>query len=147
MSHRRGVQLSSRHKRWFYSVSVLLFLSGALWKLFGWAADHDEARAETFRSLRPWMLKLHGASAMAFFVELGILIPTHIRRAWNANRNRANGAVLVAIIAVLVLTGYGLYYLGDEQWRSYSSITHLVLGLLTPFALALHIWQGRRDDH
>lgn len=142
---RRGIQLSPRHKRWFYSVIATLFLSGATWVLFGWLAERDASRAELLRSLKPWMLKLHGAAAMAFLVSAGILIPTHIRRAWQARRNRTNGVFFVTMMALLIVSGYGLYYFGDEQWRSAASWIHLILGFAAPGLLALHIWLGRRD--
>lgn len=142
---RRGIQLSTRHKRWFYSVATVLFLSGAACVLFGFQAGRDEARADFFRSLKVWSLKLHGAAAMAFLIAIGILIPTHIKRAWQAGRNRANGVFSVTVIAVLVVTGYGLYYLGDERWRDATSWIHLILGFAIPALLALHIWTGRRE--
>lgn len=142
---RRGIQLSSRHKRWFYAVSVTLFLSGVAWVLSDWRAERNEGRADFFQSLKPWMLKLHGAAAMAFLVTLGIMIPTHLRRAWQARRNRKNGAIFVTVIGLLVATGYGLYYFGDDRWRTAASWIHLLLGFGTPALLGLHIWQGRRD--
>ena len=142
---RRGIQLSPRHKRWFYSVSVTLFLSGAAWALFDWLGARTEGRAAVFQSLKPWMLKLHGAAAMVFLVAVGILIPTHLKRAWQARRNRSNGAFFVTVIALLVATGYGLYYFGDDHWRSAASWVHLILGFAAPALLALHIWQGRRS--
>lgn len=144
MTKRRGIQLSPRHQRWFYSVSAILFLSGAAWAVFGWLAERQEARAEFLLSLKPWSLKLHGAAAMAFLVALGILIPTHIKRAWQARRNRVNGAFFVTVMAILVLTGYGLYYCGDEQWRNTASNIHLVLGFASPVLLVWHIWLGRQ---
>jgi len=142
---RRGIQLSSRHKRWFYAVSVTLFLSGAVWVLFGWLAKRNETCADFSQALKPWLLKLHGAAAMTFLVALGILIPTHLKRAWRAQRNRVNGGFFVTMMALLVVTGYGLYYFGDDRWRSAASWIHLLLGFGTPALLGWHIWQGRRD--
>ena len=142
---RRGIQLSPRHKRWFYTVSVTLFLSGVAWVLFGRLADRNEGPAEFLRSLKSWMLKLHGAAAMAFLLALGILLPTHLRRAWRAQRNRRNGAFFVTVVALLVATGYGLYYFGDARWRTAASWIHLLLGFGAPAFLGLHIWHGRRD--
>src|SRR5262249_20193687 len=72
---RRGIQLSPRHRRWFYSISALLFLSGAAWVVFDWWPTHGESSADLLRSLKPWALKIHGAAAMAFLVAMGILIP------------------------------------------------------------------------
>lgn len=141
---RRGVQLTPRHKRWFYSVSLTLFLSGAAWVLFNWSVARAEGHADFFLSLKTWSLKLHGAAAMAFLIALGILIPTHMRRAWRTRRNQKNGGVFATVLALLILTGYGLYYLGSEEWRSSASWIHLILGFASPALLVWHIWQGRR---
>jgi cation transport ATPase len=140
---RRGIQLSPRHKRWFHTVTALLFFSGAGWAVCGWLATAADENASA-GSLKLWLLKLHGAAAMAFLVALGILIPTHIKRGWQARRNRANGAFFLTMVALLVATGYGLYYFGDEQWRSVASWVHQILGFASPVLLAWHIWQGRR---
>jgi hypothetical protein len=93
----------------------------------------------------PWSLKLHGAAAMAILVILGTLLPTHVRFAWHARRNRPNGIMLISVFAFLILTGYGLYYFGDERLRSWTSCLHLVVGLALPLALILHIRSGRRS--
>jgi MFS family permease len=140
----RGIQLGVWHRRWFYGVSLLLFLTGAVWVLFDWLATREEARADFFQSLEVWALKVHGAAAMAFLVVLGMLILTHIKPGWRMRRNRANGAVVVMIVALLVVSGYGLYYFGDEQWRSAASWIHVVLGLAAPPLLCWHIWSGRK---
>jgi len=143
---RRGIQLSPRHKRWFYSVAIVLFLSGAIWVLFGRLAGREGSGAGLFRSLKSRSLQVHGGAAMAFLIALGILIPTHIRRAWQARRNRVNGAFFVTVTGVLVVTGYGLYYIGDDRFRNLASWIHLALGFATPVLLLLHIWVGRRRE-
>lgn len=140
---RRHIQFSKRHKRWFYSVSAILFLSGALWSFCDWLGNNG-TQAEAFQSLKSWSLKLHGAAAMAFLVALGIIIPTHINSAWQAQRNRPNGACFIAVNILLITTGYGLYYFGGERWRQMASWIHLLFGIATPAFLIAHIWMGRR---
>jgi hypothetical protein len=141
---RRGIQLSTRHRRWFYFVAVLLFLSGATWVLFDWLTEHGYQGENSFGQCKSWSLRLHGAGAMAFLVSLGILIPTHIKRAWQARRNRVNGAIFVTAMLVLAITGYGLYYFGDERWRAAAAWSHSILGFAAPALLVLHIALGRR---
>ena len=139
-----GIQLGVWHRRWFHGVSLVLFLTGAAWVLFDWLATREEARADFFQSLEMWALKVHGAAAMAFLVVLGMLILTHIKPGWRMRRNRANGAGMVIMVALLVVSGYGLYYFGDERWRAAASWVHVVLGLAAPALLGFHIWRGRR---
>ena len=91
------------------------------------------------------MMKLHGAGAMVILVILGTLLPSHIRFAWHARRNRPNGIALILFFGFLIVSGYGLYYFGNERLRSWTSWSHLAVGLALPAMIILHIWSGRRS--
>jgi hypothetical protein len=140
---RRGLQLSRRHRWILYAASLALFISGVAWA----GANHlDEAGAagDSVRDLKTWLLKIHGFSAMAFVLVLGTLLPLHVRRAWHAQKNRKNGFGFLSVVSLLVLSGYALYYLGDEDWRNAAGQFHLWLGLVSPALLVWHIGSGRK---
>lgn len=88
-------------------------------------------------------MKIHGAAAMAVLVLVGMLLSVHVRFAWRARRNRANGAVFLSAFAVLTITGYGLYYAGSEALRAWTSWIHLGVGLVLPILLLVHILLGK----
>jgi hypothetical protein len=88
-------------------------------------------------------LKLHGAGAFLALLALGSLLAQHIRFGWSARRNRTSGSLLGGFAALIVLTGYGLYYAGEDL-REWSKWTHLALGTLAFIAPPLHVWLGRR---
>lgn len=139
---REALRLSPRHRRWFYGTTAVLFASGAGWlALHGWTARGDTDAPP--HPLQPWLLKLHGAAAMLVLLVLGTLIPLHIRRGWRAATNRLTGAAMVAAAAILILTGYGLYYAGSDRLREFTAQVHDVLGLAAALALAWHIARGR----
>ena len=79
---------------------------------------------------------------MAALVLLGALIH-HIRRGWTAKKNRVSGSILLAVILFLVITGYGLYYSGDEQLRSLVSRSHTWIGLGLVLLIPAHVLLGR----
>jgi len=81
---------------------------------------------------------------MATLVLVGSLLTAHVRFAWRANRNRLNGVVFIATLTFLTVTGYGLYYLGDERWRAFASWSHLIVGVLLPLLVLTHVLSGRR---
>jgi hypothetical protein len=141
---RNSVRLSGRHQVWIYSGTVLLYATGAVWAWLHYLhTGRDEFGSRS--AAEPWMMKLHGAGAMILLIVLGTLIPGHIRFAWHARRNRPNGVALVLFLAFLFVSGYGLYYFGDERLRSWTSWLHLVIGLALPAMIFLHIWSGRRS--
>jgi hypothetical protein len=140
---RRGLQLSRRHRLTLYTASLALFVSGVAW---AWANHLDESAqaGEAVRQLKPTLLKIHGFSALAFVLLLGTLLPGHVRRAWHAHKNRGNGVFFLTATSLLTLSGYALYYLGDEGWRNATSQFHLWLGVAAPVLLGWHIWSGRK---
>jgi hypothetical protein len=89
-------------------------------------------------------MKIHGAAAMAILVLIGMLLSGHVRFAWRAGRNRANGSLFLSAFAVLTITGYGLYYAGGERLRAWMSWIHLAVGLALPILLLIHIFLGKR---
>jgi len=140
---RRGLQLSPRHRRSLYLVSLVLFASGAAWAWLHQLDDSGQA-GDALRQLQPWLLKAHGFAAVGFVLLLGTLLPNHVLRAWHARKHRTNGAFFLTAIGLLTLSGYTLYYLGDETWRNATSQFHLWLGVATPILLFWHIRTGRK---
>jgi magnesium-transporting ATPase (P-type) len=140
---RRGLQLSRGHKFMIYAVSLALFLSGVFW---AWIQHLDEAgkAGEGLRQAKTWLIEIHGFSAMVFVLLFGTLLASHVRRAWHARKNRNNGVFFLTSVGLLTLSGYALYYVGNENWRNTVSDFHLWLGIAAPTFLFWHIWFGRR---
>jgi len=80
---------------------------------------------------------------MAGLIVYGSLLPVHIRRAWSIRRNVVLGIGLVSVLLLLTITGYLLYYAGDENTRPFISAGHWILGLAVPALLVWHIVSGR----
>ena len=139
-----SIRLKPRLRATFYAVFGLLFLSGFAWWIVRiWARPSGEADSVPPSPWEPWLLKTHGAAAMAALVLFGILYLSHILRGWRARRNRFTGSGLVAVCLLLVVTGYLLYYSGGDTARAVVSLLHLWLGLAFPIIIVTHIWRGR----
>ncbi len=119
-----------------YTIAALMFASGVTWLaarsvgLDGW--------------LKTYSLRVHGGAAMALLVLIGAAAALHSAKAWRERKNRISGVLLSATLALLIVTGYLLYYLGDESARSVASIVHWAIGLALPVALAGHAWRRRQ---
>ena len=143
MRHLRSdsIRLKRLQRYFLYIVLALLFLSGAGWACWNYltASPGDfEAGAKS------WAMKIHGAASMAVLLLIGMLLNGHVRFAWRVRRNRANGSIFLSVFAVLIVTGYGLYYAGGEKLRAWTSLIHLAVGLALPVFLLIHIFLGRR---
>jgi sulfite exporter TauE/SafE len=118
-----------------YLVFGLLSITGVVWMF----AQSSLGEGNHVSSL---MLKIHGAAAMAALILLGALI-NHVRKGWKARRNRASGLTLFCVILFLAVSGYGLYYAGDERLRSLISQWHAWIGLGLFLLLPAHVLIGR----
>jgi cation transport ATPase len=132
---RSKLRLNPGTEFFVYLVFGLLLVTGVLWM---WA----QANLDEGNHLSSFMLKLHGAAAMAALVLLGALI-NHVRKGWKARKNRSSGVTLLLVILFLVVTGYGLYYTGDEQLRSLISRWHSWIGLGISLLIPAHVMIGR----
>ena len=140
---RNALQLTRRHQAALYFFTLLLLATGlAWWALDRWATVPDEFGGTAKHPAQPWMLRLNGAGAFGFLIVFGSLLPGHIQRGWHLRQNRATGLTLVAVFAVLSLTGYALYYLGEESGRALAASAHWWIGLASPALLIGHVLRG-----
>jgi cytochrome c biogenesis protein CcdA len=137
-----ALQLDRRLRWSLYAAFALLFVTGAAWL----AADQlkDSPEGELWQAVAANMLMIHGGAAMLMLLLLGALFPIHIARAWRGRLNRISGAIMVVCNALLILTAFGLYYLGAETLRPWASDVHMAAGFVLPVLIGVHIWLGRR---
>jgi len=131
------MRLSARLRYSLYAATAVLFGSGVLWL---------GLRNLAPLALQTWAgvaMRVHGAAAMAILPLMGGAAALHVTAAWRERKNQASGLVLASGLAILVLTGYCLYYVGSESLREWASIAHWALGLALPLLLAAHVSIGR----
>ena len=128
------------HKKLLYGVSVLLWLSGSVWLYFRYSPLMRGEFGPQSHPAQTLCLKLHGAAAMVFLVILGMVL-YHIPPGWRKKRQRPSGVLLLAVCGFLILTGWGLYYAGNDQLREVTSAIHSILGFLLPAIIFLHVWR------
>jgi hypothetical protein len=126
-----------------YAAFAVLFLTGAGWLVADW--QKDTSSDEIWQQSIAYLLMVHGGAAMVTLLLLGALIPLHVLRAWRSRRNRASGSAMVTFNAILIVTAFGLYYLGSETLRPWMSWIHIAAGFSLSLWLPVHIYLGRRE--
>lgn len=126
-----------------------------------WLVGHDVWLQQTPFGPQPhplvaWLLRAHGAIAWCTTLVAGVVWQVHVRPAWRAVRRRrahrrragshgrartVSGALMVAALAVLLVSAIGLQY-APEDAHAWLSATHWILGLALAIALAWH-WIAR----
>jgi cation transport ATPase len=127
-------------------VALCVALCELLGSGVGWLAADSLKHGpggDVWQAAAAYLLMLHGGGGMATLILLGALIPLHVQRAWRNRRNRATGAAMVALHAILIATAFGLYYIGSEMLRAWASALHIAVGLLLPIMALAHLRAGR----
>jgi hypothetical protein len=120
-------RLHPAHRVVLYAALSVLLASGLAWEAMS---------PGTAASL---VMKIHGAAGMLTLVLLGTLFAQHVPAGWTSNKNRNSGALLVAALTWLALSGYLLYYAGSESLRWYAAQSHLWVGIAACTIVGLHI--------
>ena len=142
--HRHAHRLIRWQRVALYSTGSLLMSTGAVWLAvhYGFGAGAGGLP----HPLEVWLLRLHGLLAFAGTFVLGVLGAGHIPQGWRQTRRRhqdgqrSSGVALCAVAALLVFSGYGLFYFAPEAVRPSLGWAHAGIGA----AMALLITTHRR---
>lgn len=128
-----------RRRRWaLYVIGAGVWISGGVWLLFHYFLAKQGEFGPIENPLTSWWLRLHGAFAFAAIWIFGLLWGTHITVTWPRRSRRWSGGVLAGVFILLIVSGYSLYYVGDDTARPVISIIHWGVGLVCPILLLFH---------
>jgi hypothetical protein len=137
-------ELRLRSWQWIALVAVataLLATGGA------WLALHYTVGAgagELPHPLEAWLIRLHGLAAFAALFMLGVLAGAHIPHGWRHGsrqrraRQRGTGVALCTLAALVVATGYLLYYYAPDSVRPALGWIHAGVGTAMAGLAAFH---------
>lgn len=122
---------------------VGLWVSGAAWLVARYFFVADTEFGRVMPSWAPRVLAIHGAIAMLSLVAIGAWLPMHVAPRLRRRDGLATGVTQLSLLAALVATGFGLYYVADEATRPVWSAVHWLAGLLLPALILIHGGYGR----
>lgn len=96
-------------------------------------------------ALRLWIVALHVLVGFFVISQLGALWSVHMRIGWRHHKNIKSGLSMVFVLLALVLTGVGIYYLG-EQFSVSASVLHMLIGFSLPCLFFYHIVAGKTHN-
>ena len=151
-SHHRGHEPAHRLPRWqrlaLYIAGGALLLSGAVWLVLHYSLG--AGAGELPHPLEALSLRLHGLAAFGGLFVLGALAAAHIPQGWRLSHRRRwvgqrrSGVTLCTLAALLVLTGYLLFYFAPEALRPALGWLHAAAGVSMAALLLSHRRQAPR---
>jgi hypothetical protein len=143
MHYRRRMPRGQRAA--IYLIVGVLWVSGCAWLCLDQFAMQRGPFGNAPHPLEPPMLLIHGVASVASLYLFGWIGARHALRWWAGGLRRISGGMLAAILALLILSGFALFFLSSDAWQRYAAAAHDVLGVaVTLFALQ-HWFFGRRS--
>jgi phosphoglycerol transferase MdoB-like AlkP superfamily enzyme len=130
---------------WFWSVLALLTLTGIALIPGVLALRFELDVAETWLpGSRSLWAALHGLAAFCTLLLLGSLLPLHVRHGLGQRKNRRTGISMLVTLPLLILTGWGVYYIANEYLARWTSAAHVLIALPASLLLGWHVWRAHR---
>jgi hypothetical protein len=139
--------MAAGQRTWIYVIIGAVWLSGCAWLCLD---QFFTVRGPFGKTPHPWqapIVLLHGIIAILSMFLLGWISARHVTHSWLRGRRRASGGLLCALLTVLVVSGFALFFVSDDQWQHLAAVIHEISGLvLTPIAIQ-HWFFLRQRSH
>jgi hypothetical protein len=139
------MRMPRRHRVAVYVIVGVLWLSGCGWLYLD---QFLELRGPFGAVPHPWqapLLLIHGVAGVISLYLFGWIGARHILHWWIVGLRRLSGGSLAALFALLVVSGFALFFLSDDAWQHRTVLIHDSIGLaITLFAMQ-HWFLGRRN--
>ena len=128
-----------------YLIVGVLWISGFAWLCLDQFAAQPGPFGSIRHPLQPPLLLAHGVVAVASLYLFGWIGARHALRWWACGLRRMSGGTLASILALLILTGFALFFLSSDAWQRYTAAVHDVLGIAVTLFAIQHWFFGRRS--
>jgi hypothetical protein len=136
--------LTRRGKLAIYGVFGAVWGSGVLWLIFHYFLQAPGEFGVEANPIEHPLLMLHGAAAFAALLLGGWLWKAHVAPWWDSPNRRHSGVALIAFGAVLIVSGWLLYYAGGDTLRAWTALLHWSIGLALALPLLVHALRSGR---
>jgi len=138
----------TRRIRWaLYGIGISVWVSGVLWWLFDRYFLRQTDIGIEQNPLQVWWLRAHALTATLAVWLLGYICAVHVQRNWPGRLRRNSGLLFVGAFALLVFSGYLLYYVDADRPSALIGQFHWIVGLCAPLAFVVHRGVRRGRNH
>jgi len=134
----RPPQLSRERRRAVYAIGGGIWLTGAAWVLLHYFFVRNGPFGPNPHPLEFWSRAAHGAFGFASLWLFGMLWGAHVTDGWRSLRRRWTGSLMFVLFGWLVVSGYLLYYLGNDGIIGATALLHWSVGLICPLPFLIH---------
>jgi hypothetical protein len=138
VGRREHIKLNRARRLIVYLAGSGLWLTGAAWLVLHYFCVRKTDFGPQPHPLEYWSRAAHGLFGFVSLWTFGMLWAAHIVGGWYSARRRMTGLATATILGALILSGYLLYYVGDDGVLSWVSLIHWAIGLSLPVIFLAH---------
>ena len=132
------MQLTPFRKWSLWIVGTAVWATGALWVIFHYFMKTEGEFGFQNHPLESVWLMLHGLTAAASLWLFGLLWGVHVETGWAVRWRRRSGGTLTGTLIFLAVSGYALYYIGNEEILDWTQIAHWGVGIAALAIFFIH---------
>jgi hypothetical protein len=138
VGRREPIKLNRVRRVIVYFAGSGLWLTGVAWLVLHYFCVRKTDFGPQPHPLEYWSRAAHGLFGFVSLWTFGMLWAAHIVGGWRSARRRMTGLATATILGALILSGYLLYYVGDDGVLSWVSLIHWAIGLSLPVIFLAH---------
>lgn len=116
-----------------------MWATGVAWLWLHLMMSVEGEFGPTLHPFEPLMLQLHGLFLIPILLGVGGILFGHMGRGWRQSGKRLSGLLTLTVFSLLAITGYLLYYTGNDLIRDAAKYAHWVVGGAAPILLIWHM--------
>jgi hypothetical protein len=142
--HQRHRHMPRAQRLAVYWIVGVLWLSGCAWLALDLALAKRGPFGTAPHPLQPPLLLAHGVVAILGMYLFGWIGARHVLYWWPARLRRLGGVILAALIGLLGVSGFVLFFVSDDETQRIAAVLHEVLGVAVTVFAVQHWFLARR---
>ena len=139
--------LMSRSQRLIiYGVVGSLWLTGCVWLFLDQRSQPHDPFTDARSPWEPPIPTAHAVIAIGSVYLFGWMSSHHMLHWWAKHRRRVSGGTLTAVMILLAISDFALFFLSDDNWQHRTALVHDIFGVAAALFAMQHWFMVRMSN-